>query len=49
MKNYRKVQVDLSSTRLNVVTLRSEVDAARNALEASKTLVSQAQGDLEIA
>ena len=40
LKNYREVQGDLSSTRLNAETLCGELDATRDALEASKNLVS---------
>ena len=49
MKDYREVQADLSSTRLNAETLRGELDAVRDALQASKNLASQAQADLAIA
>ena len=42
LKDYREVQVDLSSTRLNAKTLRGELDAARDVLQASKNLASQA-------
>ena len=49
LKDYREVQADLSSTRLNAETLRGELDAARDALQASKNLASQARADLAIA
>ena len=42
LKDYHEVQADLSSTRLNAETLRGELDAARDALQASKNLASQA-------
>ena len=48
LKDYRDIQADLSSTRLNAETLRGELDAARDALQASKNLASQAQVDLAI-
>ena len=40
LKDYREVQADLSSTRLNAETLRDELDAARDAVQASKNLAS---------
>ena len=40
LKGYREIQVDLSSTRQNVEALRAELDATRNALQASKNLVT---------
>jgi hypothetical protein len=49
LKDYRKVQADLSSTRLNAETLRDELDATHDVLQASKNLVSQVQGDVAIA
>ena len=49
LKDYREVQADLSSTRLNAETLHGELDAARDALQASKNLASQARDDLAIA
>ena len=49
LKDYREVQADLSSTRLNVETLCDELDTTRDALQASKNLASQAQADLAIA
>jgi hypothetical protein len=42
LKDYHEVQADLSSTRLNAETLCGELDASRDALQASKNLVSQA-------
>jgi hypothetical protein len=48
LKDYREVQEDLSSTRLNAETLHGELDAARDALQASKNLASQARADLVI-
>ena len=42
LKDYHVVQADLSSTRLNAETLRGELDTARDALQDSKNLVSQA-------
>ena len=42
LKDYHEVQADLSSTRLNAKMLRGELDATRDALQASKNLVSQA-------
>ena len=41
LKDYCEVQVDLSSTKLNAKTLCGELDAVRDALQASKNLVSQ--------
>ena len=43
LKDYREVQVDLSSTRLNAKMLCTELDAARDALNFSMTKVSKAQ------
>jgi hypothetical protein len=40
LKDYREVQAVLSSTRLNAKMLHSELDATRDALQASKNLVS---------
>ena len=40
LKDYHKVQVVLSLTRLNAEMLRGELDATRNALQASKNLAS---------
>ena len=40
LKNYREVQADLSSTRLNAEMLHGELDAARDTLQASKNLAS---------
>ena len=40
LKDYCKIQVVLSSTKLNVEMLCSELDAARDALQASKNLAS---------
>ena len=37
---YREVQVDLSSTRLNIETLCGELDVPCDALQASKNLAS---------
>ena len=48
LKDYHEVQVDFSSTRLNAETLRSELDTAHDALQASKNLASQARADLAI-
>ena len=48
MKDYREAQADLSSTRLNVEMLRGELDTARDALQASKNLSSQAWVNLAI-
>ena len=42
LNNYREAQVDLSSTRIDIEMLRGELDAARDALQASKNLASQA-------
>ena len=49
LKDDCEVQAFLSSTRLNAEMLRGELDAARDALQASRNLVSQARGDLTIA
>ena len=49
LKDYCEAQADLSSTRLNVKTLRGELDSARDALQASKNLASQARANLVIA
>jgi hypothetical protein len=49
LKDYYKAQAQLSSTRLNAEMLRGELDAAHNALQASKNLASQARADLAIA
>ena len=48
LKDYHEAQADLSSTRLNAEMLRGEMDAMRNALQASKNLDSQARADLVI-
>ena len=48
LNDYREAQEDLSSTRLNAEMLRGEMDAMRNALQASKNLDSQARADLVI-
>ena len=40
LKDYREVQMDLSSTRLNAEMLCGELDAACDALQASKNLAS---------
>ena len=40
LKDYHEAQVDLSSTRLNTEMLHGELDAARDALQASKNLAS---------
>ena len=42
LKDYHKVQVLLSSSRLNAKMLRGELDAARNALLVSENEASQA-------
>ena len=42
LKDYHEAQADLSSTRLNAMMLRAEVDAARDALHFSMTEVSNA-------
>ena len=49
LKDYHEVQVDLSSTRLNVEMLRGELDAARDALQAFKNPASQVRANLAIA
>ena len=49
VKDYLKVQAVLSLTRLNAEMLRSELDAACDALQASKNLASKARGELAIA
>ena len=49
LKDYREVQVDLSSTRLNAEMLCGELDATRDALQAAKNLTSQARANLAIA
>jgi hypothetical protein len=48
LKDYHEVQANLSSTRLNAETLRDELDATHDVLQASKNLVSQVQGDVAI-
>ena len=48
LKDYHEVQAVLSSTRLNAEMLCGELDIVRDALQASKNLVSQAQGELVI-
>ena len=49
LKDYHEVQAVLSSTRLNAEMLRGEPYTARDALQASKNLASQARGELAIA
>ena len=49
LNDYHEAQADLSSTRLNVEMLHGELDDARDALQASKNLASQARADLAIA
>jgi hypothetical protein len=48
LKDYHEAQADLSSTRPNAEMLRGELDAACDALQASKNLASQARANLAI-
>jgi hypothetical protein len=48
LKDYCKVQAFVSSTRLKAEILHSELDVARDALEASKNVAFQAQADWAI-
>jgi hypothetical protein len=48
LKDYREVQADLSSARLNAEMLRGELDAARDTLHFSTTELFKARVDLDI-